>query len=133
MPRFLRGLLRAVLLLAPTLAAAGWTCRPAVMALYAAYTVPPVGLDKSEWADPSRVLELRRQLQRHFLAHDTYVPLEDIVATPPREGSPGDTALLMQKACGRGRLFIWIPFKFKLPITGDKVVEWCWKPQTKDV
>jgi hypothetical protein len=132
MMRALRGFLRILLLAAPAAGAAAWSCRPAAMALYAAYTIPVVSLTKGEWTDPARILELRRQLQQHLLAHDTYVPLEDIVAAP-REGAGNDTALLMQKACGRGRLFIWIPFKFKLPVTGEKVVEWCWKPQTKDV
>ena len=128
----LRRLALTVLLLAPAVGALAWTCQAAARAAWAVYSLSPVALTKDDWADPEKVLELRRNLQKHFLAHATYVPLEDIVAVGPRD-SDRETPLLMQKACGHGRLFIWIPFKFKLPITGEKVLEWCWKPQTKDV
>ena len=132
MLRFLRRLVLTILLLAPGVAALAWTCQSAARAAWAVASLKPVVMAKADWTDPDKVLEVRRQLQKHFLAHATYVPLEDIVAVGPRDADQ-ETPLLMQKACGHGRLFIWIPFKFKLPITGEKVLEWCWKPQTKDV
>ncbi len=90
-------------------------------------------MQRSEWDDPARLLDLRRRVQKHFLGHNVYIPMEDIIATSAQDPSSATLALLMQKACGRGRLYIWIPFKFMLPVAGEKVIEWCWKPQTKDV
>jgi len=118
------------LLLAPSLAALAWTCRPAALALWGVYTLGPIATPVAEWGDPGRALELKRKVQKHFLDARTYLPLEDIVI-PQAHGN--ESSLLMQKACGRGRLYIWIPFKFDIPIFGKKVIEWCWKPQTRDV
>jgi hypothetical protein len=127
------------LLLIPATAALAWSCRPAALAVWAMARLPTVTLTAADWQDPARLLEMRRQVQRHFLASDVYIPMEDIVVSVSPEGAPADGAapatslpLLMQKACGQGRLYIWIPFKFVLPVTGEKVIEWCWKPQTKD-
>ena len=135
--RLLRTLATGVLLATPFAAAAAWSCHAAALAAWAAFTLPPPALAAAEWQDPVRLLEVRRQIQKHFLdrsAHQIYLPLEDIVALTPHELESGsEAALLMQKACGHGKLFIWIPFKFKLPVTGEKVLEWCWKPRTKDV
>lgn len=123
------------LLAAPVIGATLWTCRPAATAAWAAYSLGPIQIPTADWEDPTRMLELRRHVQQHFLSHSVYIPMEDIVAATPMDEATGATApasLLMQKACGRGRLFIWIPFKFLLPISGEKVIEWCWKPQTND-
>ena len=121
-----------LLQMAPLLAAICWTCYPAFFTVRAMATMPLQSLQASAWRDREQTLVLRRQLQRHFLAHSVYLPLEDI-STAPAPGAAGDdTSLLMQKACGRGRLLVWLPFKFNLPIFGEKVIEWCWKPQTKD-
>ena len=51
--------------------------------------------------------------------------------TAPSENADGaaeDLGMLMQKACGRGRLYVWIPLKWRIPVLGEKVLEWCWKP-----
>ena len=102
-----------------------------VLAIYKApyFNTLPSSSSKESAAD----LSLERQIQRHFLAYNIYIPIEDIVTLPSTNGSQNEVAsLIMQKACGRGRLFVWIPFKFRLPVTGEKVIEWCWKPQTKE-
>jgi hypothetical protein len=72
-------------------------------------------------------------LQHHFLNRSIYVPLEDIVVPEEAGAGPSDYGMLMQRACGRGKIFLWIPLKFTLPILGEKVIEWCWIPPTKDV
>jgi hypothetical protein len=128
--KFLRRLAALGLLLAPALGAALWSIYPAVSAALA--TVPPPPMAAADWDDGERRVDLRRQVQRHFLRHDVYIPLEDIIVVSPQDVEPGSPSLLMQKACGRGRLFVWIPLKFRLPITGEKVIEWCWKPQIKE-
>ncbi len=132
MNRELRRLLYAVALIAPTIGAATWSSLPALTAAWAMLSFKAPEMSKEDWLDPARTLELRREIQKHFLGHTVYIPLEDIIA-PPAGDNHDDLALLMQKACGRGRLYIWIPLRFKVPLTGEKVIEWCWRPQTKDV
>lgn len=133
MKRCLRHLFWAMLLVLPTLGAVLWSSYSTLGAGWAVLSHEPPAMTKDDWADPAHVLELRRQIQKHFLANRVYIPLADIIAPSPNEMGPGDTLLLMQKACGRGRLYVWIPLKFKVPLTGEKVIEWCWKPQIKDV
>ncbi len=133
MKRWLKRLFWAIFLALPTVAAVVWSSFPALLAGWAVVSHQPPTMTKDDWLDPTHVLELRRQIQKHFLANRVYIPLDDIVAPSPNEAEPGDALLLMQKACGRGRLYVWIPLKFKVPLTGGKVIEWCWKPQTKDV
>src|SRR5690606_21991270 len=130
MLKFVSRSLIILVLALPTLAAALWTCHPAALAAWAMLDFKPITLTKADWGDPIRLLELRRQVQRHFLDHSVYIPMEDIIAGAPGDASTETLSLLMQKACGQGRIFIWIPFKFHLPVTGEKVIEWCWKPQT---
>ena len=133
MNRWLKSLFWAALLALPTLAALVWSCFPAILASWAVVSHDPPTMTKDDWLNPAHVLELRRQIQKHFLANRVYIPLDDIVAPSPLGAEPGDALLLMQKACGHGRLYVWIPLKFKVPLTGEKVIEWCWKPLTKDV
>lgn len=116
----------------PILAALGWSAHPAFLAAWAIFDAPPFAADASS-SGPDEDPTLKRQIQRHFLRHYVYIPLDDIVAVSPDPIPANDTAsLVMQKACGRGRLFVWIPFKIRLPFAGEKVFEWCWKPQTKN-
>jgi hypothetical protein len=133
MKKWLKRLVWALALALPTMAAAAWSSYPAALAGWAVISAKPAPMSKDDWLDPAHVLELRRQIQKHFLAHRVYIPLDDIVAPPLGDTDPGSALLLMQKACGRGRLYVWIPLKFKVPLTGEKVIEWCWKPQTRDV
>ena len=113
----------------PPLAAALWSCWPSLQAMVASrrYTAPRI--TEQDWRDGGKSTELRRQIQRHFLSYNVYIPLEDIVVTGDDGPEASELSLLMQKACGRGRLFVWIPLIFRFSITGEKVFEWCWKPQ----
>jgi hypothetical protein len=122
----------AIALVAPTVAAALYSTWPAATAGLATLTYAAPTLKDAEWDDGEKVLSMRREAQRHFLRHGIYIPMEDIVAPMPHDLAAGPLALVMQKACGRGRLYIWIPFKFRLPVAGERVIEWCWKPQPKE-
>lgn len=117
-------------MLAPTVFALAWSIEPAAKTLWAVSHIQTPQLAEEDWQDEARLLSLKRSLQKQLLKYSVYVPLEDIIASSsaPEE----DSALVMQKACGQGKLFVWLPLKFKLPITGVKVYEWCWKPATKD-
>jgi hypothetical protein len=125
--------LRTIWLICPILAAVIWSAHPSALAAWALIDAPPFVSKFTDDQDPQTSRHnLRRQIQRHFLRHYIYIPLDDIVTINPDPIPADDTvSLVMQKACGRGRLFVWIPFKIRLPIIGEKVFEWCWKPQTK--
>jgi hypothetical protein len=131
-PKVLKTAALVVVLAAPTLAAAAWTCWPALSAAAAALAFGKVETDEGGWQDPEQVMAIRRHVQKHFLDHAVYIPLEDIVVDDASDTAAGSLSLLMQKACGRGRLYVWIPLRFRLPALGEKVVEWCWKPPTLD-
>ena len=125
--------LRTIGLICPILAAFIWSAHPSALAAWALIDAPLFTSKYSDDPDPQTNRQnLRRQIQRHFLRHYIYIPLDDIVSINSDPIPADDTAsLVMQKACGRGRLFVWIPFKIRLPVIGEKVFEWCWKPQTK--
>jgi hypothetical protein len=53
--------------------------------------------------------------------------MEDIIFTRTETKKQRRLNFLMQKACGEGRIYIWIPIKFTWPIVGERVFDWCWK------
>lgn len=128
----LRRPVRILLMIFPLAAACLWTCWPALRAIHAASIYDSTSVGKVESLDPAGALHFRRSIQRHFSDHDVYVPIEDIQivdALDPREVMFSGTR---QNQCDRARLHVWIPLRFKWPIFGEKVVEWCWKPQAKE-
>lgn len=68
-------------------------------------------------------LVIQRSTQKHYLSYDIYIPFEDIYPVSGRNSN--EITLAMQKACGKGRLYIWIPLKFRLPLIGHRILEWC--------
>jgi len=118
---------RGILLVLPTLAVVGWTFAPAFRAIAAAYTITPVALPANKF-DELSWLEFRRGMQKHFSSYDLYVPMDDIVVADPDVVGP-DLADLTRKACGDGRLFVWLPLKLRLPLYGAVVWDWCWVPR----
>ena len=127
----LKGLAHTLLMIFPVAAACLWTCWPALRAIHAAsiYDSPSIG--KVESLDPFGALQFRRSIQRHFSDHGVYVPIEDIQIVDPQDPREVMFSLARQNQCDRARLHAWIPLRFKWPIFGEKVVEWCWKLQAK--
>ena len=119
------------LMILPTGFALYWTTAPAAMAALATFRLTAPTLEDSEWSDVRRVVDLKRQIQKHFLDYSVYLPIEDIIAPSTLGNEQDELAFLMQSACGRARLYIWIPLKFRLPFIGNKVLDWCWKPSPK--
>lgn len=69
-------------------------------------------------------LQKKRLVQQHFLKYGIYIPLDDIIVNVnDRVVEPYRT--LLSKSCGHAELYVWVPLKFRLPILGDKIVEWC--------
>lgn len=77
-------------------------------------------------------IEYKRSEQKFFQSYGLYLPLEDImfIAQLPSGGTRYADAL--RRTCsgviaGSG-IAIWLPLKIKLPLVGERVFEWCWKP-----
>jgi len=103
------------------------SCSPAILAIAGAWTLNIDHSKISETASQQELLTIRRKIQKHFLGMKTYIPMEDILI--PQDSVKTDDRLkkLMRKACGKGTIYIWIPLKFRWPLSGDKVMDWCWK------
>lgn len=112
---------RPWIFLIPVLACIAWSSMPAIKALGAAFAL--------KWDDSSlsmdKPLETRRRIQKRFLKQDVYIPLEDITLADGNGAADGDYLFVMRKNCGQGRIFVWVPLRFRLPLTGEKVREWC--------
>jgi hypothetical protein len=126
-----RKLLFLILLAMPSLGAAVWTVLPALSAVKAVGSFPSLNYKDVDIRDEKKFHELRRTIQKHFRDGGLYIPLEDIVAGIRAPDAPKKTAIIMQKACGRGKIHVWIPLQFRLPLIGSKVVDWCWNASAK--
>lgn len=121
----------ALLSLLPTIAVLIWTLRPPLQAITAAYMITPVTMsnqpmDEVTWVD------FRRGLQKHFSGYGLYIPMEDIIVSDPNLVGQ-ELTQFMQKACGDGTLYVWVPLKMRLPIYGTMIWDWCWVPDVKRV
>lgn len=129
--RWIRRVIVACLMILPTVFAIYWTTIPALLAVVAISRFPIPNPQESEWEDKRRVLEVKRRIQKHFLDYSVYLPMEDIIVPVSLGDERTELSFLMQNTCGRATLYVWIPFKFRLPLIGDKVIDWCWKPFPK--
>ncbi len=108
--------------------AIGWSGYPTLSAVAAVYTTKSIAFADGAENDDSAELRIRRTLQKHFLKYGVYLPVEDIIVVNKKAGLRNRAVFLMQKICGKGRIYVWVPLKMRLPIVGDRVFEWCWKP-----
>lgn len=113
-----------LVLLASVLTSIYVTCLPAATTVLAGFHLL-IDLDKpslinSQGSD----LHRKRLIQKHFLKYGIYIPIDDVVFT---HGEHDETLYnqLLEKSCGEARLYIWVPLKFRLPLVGEKVSEWC--------
>lgn len=118
--------LRSALIILPLIGALIWSFFPACKALTGAFMLQREKYIKhiSEYDNPTIY---QRKIQKHFLKYGIYIPMDDIVIDN-QVGKIDETLFfLMRKSCGRGKLYIWVPLKIRIPIIGEKVVEWCLK------
>lgn len=116
-------------LITPFVYAGLWTATPAIRAAYACHSL---GISKKEIlaAQTSKnSLDLRRKIQKFFLDQQVYIPFEDIFLNGGADESEKKRFdHMIAKTCGKGDIFIWVPFKFRLPMIGDRILEWCFTP-----
>lgn len=115
----------------PLACATIWTTWPTLQAASATLRASPVEIAEADWQTDVPLLAQRRFLQQTLLEHGLYIPLSDIVPGVPEVKSgieASELSLFMQKTCGPSTLYVWIPLRFRLPLLGEHVWEWCWKP-----
>lgn len=115
----------------PVLTIVAWTTLASFKSVIAITKFGEITFNQNDLNSDEAVTALKRQIQGHFLDYSVYIPTEDIVLLTNQEKKNTRLETLMTKACGNGSLFVWVPFKIILPFYGDKVVEWCWKPNLK--
>jgi hypothetical protein len=124
---WLRGMVWVLGILFAAIALAAYSCGESLRAFYAAETLPDLGLSAQYPGNEGEVFALQRKIQQHFMQHDVYIPLQDVVVEMPE--SDERLTFLMRKACGQAKLYIWLPFAVKLPLKGKMLSSWCWKTQ----
>ncbi len=120
-----------ILITVPLIGAATWSLESVIRTFHAILVCPIGKLVDLKKVEHFNQLDLRRSLQRYLSDHDVYIPIEDIRWQDDDTLASFDSGWTMQIRCDRARLHVWVPLRFKLPIIGEKVVEWCWIPQTR--
>lgn len=126
-----RTFLLSLVCMSPVLLTVAWTTLPSFKSAIGIAKFGQIIFKQNDLSSDEAVTSLKRQIQGHFLDYSVYIPIEDIVLLANEENKNTRLETLMTKACGNGSLFVWVPFKIILPFYGDKVVEWCWKPNLK--
>lgn len=108
-----------------------WSSWPAVKALSAALELKKISKQSVIQGSDSVKLEIQRNLQKHFLEFGVYVPLEDIMFTERVTEANPELEATVNRVCGNAPLVVWIPLQFRLPLVGERSLEWCWKPSLK--
>lgn len=114
-------LVRYTLTAALVAAAVTLTAHQAIRATVASYALKQ-SLDAS--AVGTDVTIIRQKIQAHYLRYGVYLPFDDIIITQEPDISE-EYVRLLKKNCGKGNIFIWVPIVLKVPLTGEKVTEWC--------
>ena len=106
----------------PLLAALYSSSKPALDAFWASHTIGS-SLNLSDLSQ-SPVLSSKRKIQRHYLDYGIYIPIDDIILDL-EEGDQISQSKMLRKVCGEGNAYVWVPLRFRLPLIGEKVFEWC--------
>ena len=122
---FLLKLTTVFLLILPFVLFLAWCGEPAARVFLAKSSLQKAGFGYDSSQSPSEIKETQRKIQQHFRKYRVHVPTEDIIIVADSEQRYviGD---LLRKACGTGNIFIWVPFKFRIPFKKTYIFEKCW-------
>ena len=109
-----------------------WSAWPAIKALTATLQLRPVSKHAVVQGTDSARLEVQRIVQKQFLDYGVYVPLEDIMFAEYFAKKNVEFEPVLRRVCGDAPLIVWVPLQFRLPIIGERSLEWCWKPSLKN-
>jgi hypothetical protein len=112
-----------------------WTFEPALRAVIASLSLNDTFLSSDLGEINQEALNVRRRIQKHYLEYDVYMPLEDIIVPigPAADPSKNRLTFLMRNVCGSAKIYVWVPIKIRVPVFGNMIWEWCWKPKLKDL
>lgn len=102
--------------------------QPSLNAIFGTLVLPEIQVVENELGERTNLSEIKRKIHRHFLEYDTYIGTSDINAT---KSDADVNRELFTKSCGQGTIFVWLPLRVRLPLIGDQVYEWCWKPKAR--
>jgi hypothetical protein len=100
-------------------------------AIWAVVRHPAIEVTRATSLGPKRT-ELKREEQRYFLSYGIYLPLDDIMFQDELIENGARHGDSLRSSCGGAKSgvtwAIWLPLKFRWPLIGERVSEWCWKP-----
>lgn len=103
----------------------------AIVVAWAVYRHPPIHASVLTSAEPGRT-EFRRSLQKYFLESGIYIPLEDVMFVDQLANGGKNYSVALKENCsgltGERGLAVWLPLKIRVPLIGERVKEWCWRP-----
>lgn len=86
-----------------------------IQTFLATSTLPTQTLTQADLNEENAYLNIKRNIQKHYLSYDKYIPIENIFFTAPQ--APLHPAV--KKICGdSSRLYIYLSLKFKFPLLG---------------
>jgi hypothetical protein len=115
-----------------------WSISQTVVVMWATSRHPKVA-PSSELLQEPALTNFKRSEQLFFQDYGLYIPLEDIMVVEQLSLSGNRFADVLKRSCSNvnssnghsiwsSGIAIWLPLKFKLPLLGERIVEWCWKP-----
>jgi hypothetical protein len=113
------------------LVVAVWSSSASLAVFWATTRHPPISRMALRLGEPE-LTEFKRSEQKFFLDYGLYVPIDDIMFVGQLPSGGTRYAEALARSCsgimaGTG-IAIWLPLKLKLPLLGERVLEWCWKP-----
>jgi hypothetical protein len=113
-----------------------WSGQDSFAVFFATSRHPQISRSTPDLIEPART-EFKRGEQKFFLSYGIYVPLDDIMFTEQLATHGNKFTEVIERTCsgvsvGRG-IAVWLPLKIKIPFFGERVSEWCWRPQVQRI
>lgn len=126
------GFIRWATFLSPIVAVGIWSSEPAIQTMFAVISFPGIRQDSEEISDHKTFsLTTIRNIQQHFRKYNTHILPEDILFRSAEHSYQEKIFLLLDRSCGHGNVYVWVPLIFRFPFVGNRVTEWCWIPKAK--
>ena len=89
--------------------------KDSIQTILATTTLPTYTLSQKDLDEDNAYLSIKRNIQKHYLSYDKYVPIENIFFTS--KDAPLYPAI--KKVCGdSSMLYVYLSLKFKIPLLG---------------
>jgi hypothetical protein len=106
----------------PLLCVVVWTSYPSIQTYLTVLEIRKQDFVGNASHEPTYV---RRKIQQFFLKSGTRITMDDIIYARSLDVEDDDGLMLLQKACGKSNIYVWVPFRFRLPLYGDKIIQSC--------